>query len=201
MKEVNERAKVKAKNKTSFSLPQELKPPFKEIEATAPESVKDFAEHRNELYASHQSLFDVEALKYTLKVAGKRSPIIKYNELKIDNGLEASSWLSNETEFIFGFEPPSKTKYWIELIKESQNSKAKESKIIAFSNQESDKFESNDFDEIIQDKINVIQLRREDLASLSASNTIIQESDDEGKIFSQIAPELDTIWKKITKSA
>ena len=54
MKEVNER--VKAKNKTSFSLPQELKPPFKEIEATAPESVKDFAEHRNELYASHQSL-------------------------------------------------------------------------------------------------------------------------------------------------
>ena len=69
------------------------------------------------------------------------------------------------------------------------------------SNQESDKFESNDFDEIIQDKINVIQLRREDLASLSASNTIIQESDDEGKIFSQIAPELDTIWKKITKSA
>ena len=201
MKEVNERAKVKAKNKTSFSLPQELKPPFKEIEATAPESVKDFAEHRNELYASHQSLFDVEALKYTLKVAGKRSPIIKYNELKIDNGLEASSWLSNETEFIFGFEPPSKTKYWIELIKESQNSKAKESKIIAFSNQESDKFESNDFDEIIQDKINVIQLRREDLASLSASNTIIQESDDEGKIFSQIAPELDAIWKKITKSA
>ena len=101
--------------------------------------------------------------------------------------MEASSWLSNETEFLFGFEPPEKTKYWIELIKESQNSKAKESKIIAFSNHDSDKFESNHFDEIIQDKINVIQLRREDLASLAASNTIIQESDNEGKIFSQIA--------------
>ena len=201
MKEVNERAKVKTEKTTLSSLPQELKPLFKEIEDTAPESVKDFAEHRNELYSSHQSLFDVEALKYTLKVAGKRSPIIEYKELKINNNLEASSWLSNETEFLFGFEPPEKTKYWIELIKESQNSKAKESKIIAFSNHDSDKFESNHFDEIIQDKINVIQLRREDLASLAASNTIIQESDNEGKIFSQIAPELDSIWKKITKSA
>ena len=115
--------------------------------------------------------------------------------------MEASSWLSNETEFLFGFEPPEKTKYWIELIKESQNSKAKESKIIAFSNNDSGKLESNHFDEIIQEKINVVQLRREDLASLAASNTIIQESDDEGKTFSQLAPELNAIWKKITKSA
>ena len=94
-----------------------------------------------------------------------------------------------------------KTSYWIELLKQSQKSNAKTSKIISFSPSESDNYETSDFDEIIQDQINIIQLPREDLASLAAGNTVIQESDDEGKIFSQIAPELDAIWKKITKTA
>ena len=130
-----------------------------------------------------------------------RSPIIDFKEYKTGEDLIASSWHSNEIEFIFGFEPPEKTSYWIELLKQSQKSNAKTSKIISFSPSESDNYETSDFDEIIQDQINIIHLPREDLASLAAGNTVIQESDDEGKIFSQIAPELDAIWKKITKTA
>ena len=201
MRAVNDRNKEEIQRTSPSELPIEIEPVFKEIENNAPDCVKDFAQHRDELYFGKQSLFDIEALKYTLKVAGNRSPIIDFKEFKTGENLIASSWHSNEIEFIFGFEPPEKTSYWIELLKQSQKSNAKTSKIISFSPSESDNYETSDFDEIIQDQINIIQLPREDLASLAAGNTVIQESDDEGKIFSQIAPELDAIWKKITKTA
>jgi hypothetical protein len=201
MRAVNDRNKEEIQRTSPSELPIEIEPVFKEIENNAPDCVKDFAQHRDELYFGKQSLFDIEALKYTLKVAGNRSPIIDFKEFKTGENLIASSWHSNEIEFIFGFEQPEKTSYWIELLKQSQKSNAKTSKIISFSSSESDNYETSDFDEIIQDQINIIQLPREDLASLAAGNTVIQESDDEGKIFSQIAPELDAIWKKITKTA
>ena len=104
----------KSENFSSES-PIEIEPVFKEIENNAPDCVKDFAQHRDELYFGKQSLFDIEALKYTLKVAGNRSPIIDFKEFKTGEDLIASSWHSNEIEFIFGFEPPEKTSYWIEL--------------------------------------------------------------------------------------
>ena len=196
MKSVNKRSQLRIEPNTPDKASENLELPFENIEHSAPDSVKDFVQHRNELYSSEQSLFDIEALRYTLEIAGKRSPIIEYKELKIDQITSATSWLSYDTEFIFGFEPPEEIDYWKRVIRSSEKSKAKKSKIIAFSYPE-----SKSFNESIKDKINVIDLSRAELASLAAGNTVIQESDNEGKIFSEIAPELDSIWKRITRSA
>ena len=134
--------------------------------------------------------------KLSFEIAAKRSPVIKHREIKIGQKASATSWLSYDTEFIFGFEPPDKISYWNKVIKTSEESSANTSKIIAFSFPDSEKFNQS-----IKEKVNIIDLSRAELASLAAGNTVIQESDDEGKVFSEIAPELESIWKRITRSA
>ena len=196
MKSVNKRSRASIEPDQPVKASKNLEPPFKYIENSAPDSVKDFVQHRDELYSSGQSLFDIEALKYTLEIAAKRSPVIKHREIKIDQKSSATSWLSYDTEFIFGFETPDKISYWNKVIKTSEESSANTSKIIAFSFPDSEKFNQS-----IKEKVNIIDLSRAELASLAAGNTVIQESDDEGKVFSEIAPELESIWKRITRSA
>ena len=173
--------------------------PWKEPDINAPSSVKDFADQRNELYSSEQSLFDTEAIRYTLEMAGRRSPIIEYREFDVHGDSSASSWLSPEMEIIFGFEPAERIPYWRALVDQAENSPMKSSKVIAFKSPDDENFQFDALNGNAKENLDVLELDREELASIAAGKSIVDSSDSEEETFSEIAPELEFLWRRITR--
>lgn len=173
--------------------------PWKEPDKNAPISVKDFANQRNELFSSGQSLFDTEALRYTLEIAGRRSPIIEYREFDVHGESSASSWLSPEMEIIFGFEPADRIPYWRALVDQAENSPMESSKVIAFKSPEEENFKFDALNGSARKNLDVLELDRGELASIAAGKSIINASSSEEETFSEIAPELEFLWRRITR--
>ena len=173
--------------------------PWKEPEKNAPSSVKDFADQRNELFSSGQSLFDTEAIRYTLEMAGRRSPIIEYREFDVHGESSASSWLSPEMEIIFGFEPAARIPYWRALVDQAENSTMESSKVIAFKSPEEENFQFDALNGSARKNLDILELDREELASIAAGKSIINASSSEEETFSEIAPELEFLWRRITR--
>jgi hypothetical protein len=173
--------------------------PWKEPDENAPSSVKDFADQRNELFSSGQSLFDTEAIRYTLEMAGRRSPIIEYREFDVHGESSASSWLSPEMEIIFGFEPAERIPYWRALVDQAENSPMESSKVIAFKSPDEENFQFDVLNGTARKNLDVLELDREELASIAAGRSIITASNSEEETFSEIAPELEFLWRRITR--
>jgi hypothetical protein len=195
MRSVNQR-NASGQSKATETLAES---PWNEPDTNAPSSVKDFADQRNELYSSGQSLFDTEAIRYTLEMAGKRSPIIEYREFDVHGDSSASSWLSPEMEIIFGFEPADRIPYWRALVDQAENSPMQNSKVIAFKSPDEEKFQFDALNGTAKENLDVLELDREELASIAAGKSIINASDSEEETFSEIAPELEFLWRRITR--
>ena len=173
--------------------------PWKEPDKNAPSSVKDFADQRNELFSGGQSLFDTETIRYTLEMAGRRSPIIEYREFDVHGDSSASSWLSPEMEIIFGFEPAERIPYWRALVDQAENSPMESSKVIAFKSPGEENFQFDALNGSARKNLDVLELDREELASIAAGKSIINASNSEEETFSEIAPELEFLWRRITR--
>ena len=199
MRSVNQRTASSSNQSAETTKETIVNSPWKDPEKNAPSSVKDFANQRNELYSSGQSLFDTEAIRYTLEMAGRRSPIIEYREFDVHGDSSASSWLSPEMEIIFGFEPAERIPYWRALVDQAENSPMQSSKVIAFKSPEEKNFQLDELNGSARKNLDVLELNRGDLASIAASRAIINASDSEEETFSQIAPELDFLWRRITR--
>ena len=195
MRSVNQR-NVSAQAKTTQTVAES---PWREPDINAPSSVKDFSHQRNKLYSSKQSLFDTEAIRYTLEMAGKRSPIIEYREFDVHGNSSASSWLSPEMEIIFGFEPADRIPYWRALVDQAENSPMQNSKVIAFKSPGEENFQFDALNGSAKENLDILELDREELASIAAGKSIINASDSEEETFSEIAPELEFLWRRITR--
>ena len=181
MRSVNQR-NVSAQAKTTQTVAES---PWEEPDINAPSSVKDFSHQRNELYSSGQSLFDTEAIRYTLEMAGKRSPIIEYREFDVHGNSSASSWLSPEMEIIFGFEPADRIPYWRALVDQAENSPMQNSKVIAFKSPGEENFQFDALNGSAKENLDILELDREELASIAAGKSIINASDSEEETFSE----------------
>ena len=195
MRSVNQRTEPKPTQSTETIADL----PWKEPDENAPSSVKDFADQRNELFSSGQSLFDTEAIRYTLEMAGRRSPIIEYREFDVHGESSASSWLSPEMEIIFGFEPAERIPYWRALVDQAENSPMESSKVIAFKSPDEENFQFDVLNGTARKNLDVLELDREELASIAAGRSIITASNSEEETFSEIAPELEFLWRRITR--
>jgi hypothetical protein len=173
--------------------------PWAPVAATAPQALRRFAQKREQLFLGADLLFDQEAIRHTLELAGRRSPLIDYNEFDVAGATGAVRWRSPDQEILFGFEPAERTPYWRALVEQAGESPLGQAKVVAFTPPGAHGFATEGLNGHARERLDVLELDRGTLASLAAAETVIRNAESEDETFIQIAPELDFLWRRITR--
>lgn len=82
---------------------------------------------------------------------------------------------------------------------QAENSPMESSKVIAFKSPDEENFQFDVLNGTARKNLDVLELDREELASIAAGRSIITASNSEEETFSEIAPELEFLWRRITR--
>ncbi len=173
--------------------------PWKQISNDATPALRKFAQQREELYQENNLLLDTAAIRHALELAGRRSPLLDYREFDVVEGSSAACWRSPDHEILFGFEPAERIPYWRALLEQAKESPLARAKVVAFTPPGAPVLISEGLNGEAKDRLDILELDRGALASIAAAQKVLLHSDSEEETFAQIAPELDFLWRRITR--
>ena len=173
--------------------------PWRKIRSDAPPALREFAQKREEIYRADNLLLDTSAIRYALELAGRRSPLLDYREFDVVDGSSAACWRSPGHEILFGFEPAERIPYWRALIEQAGESPLTLAKVVAFTPEGSPPLIRDGLNGEARKRLDVLELDRGALASIAATRKVLSHTDSEEETFAQIAPELDFLWRRITR--
>jgi len=197
LREVNQRNSDKVE--CSPPSPKERISPWKQVSHNATPALREFARNREEIFQGENLLLDTNAMRHALELAGRSSPLIDYQEFDVMEGSSASCWKSPDHEILFGFEPAEQIPYWKALIKQAEKSQLTQAKVVAFTPEGTPPIIREGLNGEAKDKLDILELDRGTLASIAATRKILLHADSEEDTFTQIAPELDFLWRRITR--
>ena len=197
LQEVNQRNPGKIE--CSPPSPKERTSPWKQLSNNATPALREFARNREEIFQGENLLLDTSAMRLALELAGRRSPLLDYQEFDVIEGSSASCWKSPDHEILFGFEPAEKIRYWKALIRQAEESQLMQAKVIAFTPEGTPPIIREGLNGEAKDKLDILELDRGTLASIAATRKVLLHSDSEEDTFAEIAPELDFLWRRITR--
>ncbi|MFP6875106.1 MAG: hypothetical protein VCA55_16530 [Verrucomicrobiales bacterium] len=173
--------------------------PWKKISSDAPPALREFAQQREELYQENNLLLDTAAIRHALELAGRQSPLLDYREFDVVEGSSAACWRSPDHEILFGFEPAECIPYWRALVEQAEESPLTRAKVVAFTPPGAPVLISDGLNGETRKRLDILELDRGALASIAATQKVLLHSDSEEETFAQIAPELDFLWRRITR--
>ena len=196
---VNQRNPAKPALTTRPATSVEKISPWRQLSNDAPPALREFAQKREEIYQGENLLLDTMAIRHALELAGRRSPLLDYREFDVMEGSSASCWRSPDHEILFGFEPAERIPYWRALIEQAGESPLTLAKVVAFTPEGSPPLIREGLNGEARERLDVLELDRGALASIAATRKVLLQADSEEEIFAQIAPELDFLWRRITR--
>jgi len=196
---VNQRNPGKAEFTTQPAASKEKNPPWKQIRNDAPPALREFAQKREEIYRADDLLLDTIAIRHALELAGRRSPLLDYREFDVVEGSSASCWRSPDHEILFGFEPAEHIPYWRALVEQAGESPLTLAKVVAFTPEGSPPLIREGLNGEARERLDILELDRGALASIAATRKVLLHADSEEETFAQISPELDFLWRRITR--
>ncbi len=196
---VNQRNPGKAEFTARPAVSKEKIPPWKQIRNDAPAALREFAQEREAIYQTDNLPLDTIAIRYALELAGRRSPLLDYREFDVVEGSSASCWRSPDHEILFGFEPAERIPYWRALIEQAEESALTLAKVVAFTPEGSPPLIREGLNGEAKQRLDILELDRGALASIAATRKVLLHADSEEDTFAQIAPELDFLWRRITR--
>jgi hypothetical protein len=173
--------------------------PWKKISSDATPALREFAQQREELYQENNLLLDTTAIRRALELAGRRSPLLDYREFDVVEGSSAACWRSPDHEILFGFEPAERIPYWRALVEQAKESPLTRAKVVAFTAPGAAASLSEGLNGEARERLDILELDRGALAAIAATEKVLLHSDSEEETFAQIAPELDFLWRRITR--
>ena len=197
LREVNQRNPDKIE--CSPPSPKERISPWKQVSHNATPALREFARKREEIFQGENLLLDTNAMRHALELAGRSSPLIDYQEFDVMEGSSASCWKSPDLEILFGFEPAEQVRYWKALIKQAEKSQFTQAKVVVFTPEGTPPIIREGLNGEAKGKLDILELDRGTLASIAATRKVLLHTDSEEDTFTQIAPELDFLWRRITR--
>lgn len=178
--------------------------------------VQRFGEIRESLLSKRGQGLDLEALRRMVSLAGERFPVVESSEFKMSPGDKPTvmKWVFPGNEILFGFEPEHQFRFWQSLIKLAGRrvgtTVAGRLKLVVFS--ESDRpftgAASLDEKEMLAARrsfLDVIDLDAGMIASITAADRVVcemakaQEPVLPADAIRELAPQLDPLWRRITR--
>ncbi len=171
-----------------------------------PPAVRRFRELQGELLASPEPIdMDAETLRQIIRLTGQASPLVEVSEVNLNGSTHprtadsVTRWTFPENEIVFSFRSLSgdAEESWARLSQfmESRNGSAP-SKVVVFTDGEME-------DKPDYERLDVIDLDAKAKATLMAAGVVLAESSSSteafNEAFQQIAPELDTFWRRLTR--
>ena len=114
-------------------------------------------------------------------------------------GSSASCWRSPDHEILFGFEPAEQIPYWRALIEQAGESPLTLSKVVVFTPEGTPPIIREGLNGEARERLDILELDRGALASIAATRKVLLHADSQEDTFAQIAPELDFLWRRITR--
>ncbi|MED5585928.1 MAG: hypothetical protein VYB61_06195 [Verrucomicrobiota bacterium] len=196
---VNQRNPEKEPYSHHSPAPKQRIAPWKQISHDASPALREFARKRDEIFQNENLLLDTTAIRHALELAGRRSPLLDYREFDVVEGSSASCWRSPDHEILFGFEPAERIPYWRALIEQAGESPLTLSKVVAFTPEGTPPIIREGLNGEARERLDILELDRGALASIAATRKILLHADSQEDTFAQIAPELDFLWRRITR--
>ena len=168
--------------------------------------------------AEHHPL-DMAKLSELLRLAGKRFPLVKYDEVDLPGllGKFAPRWTLQDQEILFGVASFADRHYWRTLgqfvsgrVASSESGKAPQVKLVAFKSDRETMgwtalLGSDAFPTGLRQMIEALHLDTRSLAALYAMQRMIGEAESgslnatPSQVMSVLARELDFFWKRVTR--
>ena len=168
--------------------------------------------------AEHHPL-DMAKLSELLRLAGKRFPLVKYDEVDLPGllGKCAPRWTLQDQEILFGVASFTDRHYWRTLgqfvsgrVASTESGKAPQVKLVAFKSDRETMgwtalLGSDAFPTGLRQMIEALHLDTRSLAALYAMQRMIGEAESgslnatPSQVMSVLARELDFFWKRVTR--
>jgi len=202
-------------------------PPAAESESRAPaqDVPARFEELRREMAQSPPPRMDCEALGTLVRLAGRRFPVVRYDEVELPglSGRSLPRWSLQGMEIVFGIEDFTDLRFWktissfvagrvaeLGALAAQTGDTAPQLKLAVFkSDLETPALNSLLADEtipgVIRQNLDVVHLDPRSLCQLHAMRQLIRESEsgalqaDPACMLAALANELDFFWKRVTR--
>lgn len=202
-------------------------PPPAQQEAGAPgkDASTRFEELRREIAQSPPPRMDCEALGSLVRVAGRRFPVVRYDEVELPglSGRSLPRWSLQGMEIVFGIEDFTDLRFWktissfvagrvaeLGALAAQTGDTAPQLKLAVFkSDLETPALNSLLADEtipgVIRPNLDVVHLDPRSLCQLHAMRQLIREFEsgvlqaEQTSILAALASELDFFWKRVTR--